>query len=343
MRNSETAPTAPGLKLRDDLHLQTYVRREEQVSVRDLFLFLWRNRWIALATGALFAIGAGVASWIVTPQYTASVALLPVGSDSGSLGLGSLGSAVSSLSGLASLAGVRLGGAEGAKTECLATLQSEVLTDTYVRQNDLLPILFSNQWDARTGKWKTEDPEKIPTLWKANQLFKGSIRSLEDDPKTGLITLSITWKNPQVAAQWANGLVKLTNDYLRQKSIDEAERSITYLNQEILKTNIVEVKNAIYMLMEEEIKKEMVARGRDEFALRVVDPAVPPERKSFPKRLLWILGGAVAGTFFAFLGCVVRETLVDERSSVNLERHSRPGSPRRLTETVRESTDEPSS
>ena len=337
MRNSETASTLPGL------HLQTSVRPDEQASVRDLLLFLWRNRWIALASAAICAIGAAVASWIATPQYTAAVALLPVAGESGSMGLGSLGSAVSQLSGLASLAGVRLGGAEGAKTEALATLQSEVLTDTYVQQHDLLPVLFPNEWDARTKQWKTRDPEKIPTLWKANQLFKGRIRNVDDDPKTGLITLSIRWKDPAVAAQWANGLVKLTNDYLRQKSIDEAERSITYLKQEITRTNIVEVKNAIYMLMEEEIKKEMLARGRDEFALRVVDPAVPPERKSYPKPLLWIIGGVIAGIFFGFLGCVVRETLVDERSPAGHERHSRPASPQRLTDTMLESTDEHSS
>jgi uncharacterized protein involved in exopolysaccharide biosynthesis len=339
MRNSEGTPGLPGLGLSDELPLQTFVVREDQVSVRDLLLFLWRNRWIALATAGVCAIGAALVSFMVTPKYTATMTIIPVSNETGT-GLSSLGSAASSLSGLASLAGVHLGGEGKAEMEALATLQSQILTDTYVQQHNLLPILFSSQWDAASGKWKTRDPKKIPTLWKANQLFKGTIRTVEENTRTGLVTLSIKWKNPQLAAQWANGLVQLTNDYLRQKAIDESERSIAYLNQEIARTNIVEVKNAIYTLMEEEIKKEMIAKGRDEFALRVIDPAFPPERKSFPQRFLWILGGALGGLFFGFLGCVVRETVIDERSSAAPERRPSHGTPRRLTETVLESTNE---
>lgn len=338
MRNSEGAPGLPGLRLSDQAPLQTFVVRDDQVSVRDLLLFLWRNRWIALLTALICAVAAAVAAFTVTPQYTAMTVLLPVEDESGSLG--SLGAAASQLTGLASLAGVHLGDKGGESTEALATLQSQILTDTYVQQHNLLPILFAGRWDAARGKWKTQDPNKIPTLWKAAQLFKGKIRDVDDNPRTGVVTLSIEWQDPRLAAEWANGLVALTNDYLRQKSIDEAERSIAYLNQQIGKTNIVEVRNAIYGLMEDEIKKEMVARGRAEFALRVVDPAMAPERKSFPKPVLWILGGFLGGLFLGFLICVVRETVVDERSAAGFERRSGPGQPHRLSEPVLESSDE---
>jgi hypothetical protein len=235
---------------------------------------------------------------------------------------------------------VKLAEQGGEETEALATLQSQILTDTYVQQHNLLPILFASRWDAARGKWKTQDPKKIPTLWMANQLFKGKIRNVEDNPRTGVISLSVEWRSPQLAAQWANGLVTLTNDYLRQKSIDEAERSIAYLNQEIAKTSIVEVRNAIYGLMEDEIKKEMIARGRPEFALRIIDPAVAPERKSFPKPFLWVLAGALGGLFLGFIGCVVRETVADERSAGGYERRSAAGNPQRRSEAVLESSDE---
>lgn len=290
--------------------------RGDGVSVRDFMLFVWRHRRLAVICSLACGVIAAAASLVVTPQYTATVVLLPVSSRGESMGLGSLGSAVSQLGGLASLAGVSLNGADQAKTEALATLESEALTDDYIQQQDLLPILFYKEWNATTRQWTTRNPEKLPTLWKANQLFKDGIRTVVDDTKTGLVTLTIRWKNPILAAQWANGLVKMTNDYLRQRAIAESERNIAYLNQEISKTNIVEVQQAIYGLMEAEIKKEMIARGREEFALRIVDPAVPPERKVFPQRVLWTLGGLLAGAFLGLLAAVLWETVADEREKL---------------------------
>ncbi len=68
--------------------------------------------------------------------------------------------------------------------------------------------------------------------------------------------------------------------------------------------------------METEIKNEMIARGRTEYALRVIDPAQTPERKSFPRPILWTAGAFLGGIFLGLLVSVVRETMADEQSGV---------------------------
>lgn len=311
MNGMRVAPVEPDVHLRGRAPYYAFVPGDEGITLREFLLFLWRSRWFALAAGLICGIGAAAASWLVTPEYTATVVMLPV---SGGGGLSSLGSSMSGLSGLASLAGINLNGANEVKTEALATLQSSILTEKYIQQHNLLPVLYAREWNPATKQWDTTDPGKLPTLWKANRRFK-HIRSVVDDTKTGLVTLAIRWKNPYLAAQWANGFVKLTNDYLRQRTVDEAERSIAYLNSEVSRTNVVEVKSAIYELMEEEIKKEMVAKGRNDFALRVIDPAQPPEKESFPRPVLWTAGAILGGIFLGLLISVVRETMADQRTS----------------------------
>jgi uncharacterized protein involved in exopolysaccharide biosynthesis len=125
-------------------------------------------------------------------------------------------------------------------------------------------------------------------------MFKKSVRTVLTDTHTGLVTMTIKWTDPVAAATWANDLVKLTNDYLRKKAIDEAERSIAYLSEQASKTEVVGVKQAIYSILESEINKETIARGREEFALRVVDPAIPPEVATSPVPILWAVAGLVA-------------------------------------------------
>jgi LPS O-antigen subunit length determinant protein (WzzB/FepE family) len=101
------------------------------------------------------------------------------------------------------------------------------------------------------------------------------------------------------AAQWANDLVKVTNDYLRAKAIEKSERHIEYLKQQAAATDIAQLRSAIYSVLESEIKNAMLARGNDEYALKVIDPATVPERRSSPKRAVWVSVGFVSGLFLA--------------------------------------------
>jgi uncharacterized protein involved in exopolysaccharide biosynthesis len=126
------------------------------------------------------------------------------------------------------------------------------------------------------------------------------------------VTLTITWTDPKVAAQWANGLAELTNNYLRQKAISESERNIAYLNDQLAKTSVVALRDSIYSLMESEIKKQMLARGTNEYALKVIDPAVPPEKPTSPKAMLWILMAFCAGLLFSSAYVFVRVILRSE-------------------------------
>ena len=52
---------------------------------------------------------------------------------------------------------------------------------------------------------------------------------------------------------------------------------VEYLNQELEKTNVAELRQAIYRLIEAQIKQKTLARLRDEYVFRVLDPAAPPD------------------------------------------------------------------
>jgi uncharacterized protein involved in exopolysaccharide biosynthesis len=136
--------------------------------------------------------------------------------------------------------------------------------------------------------------------------FRKDVLNVTENVKTGLVSLTVTWKEPQIAAEWANGLVKLTNDYLRDKAIRDSQRNIDYLNDQALKTATVEIRTAIFTVMETEIKKEMVAKGSEEYSLKIVDPALAPEKQSFPKPPLWIAGGLFIGLVFGVVAAVTR-------------------------------------
>jgi uncharacterized protein involved in exopolysaccharide biosynthesis len=268
--------------------------RRDELSLRELVGILWASRLLILSVTLVSAILAGVAAWAMSVKYQATVVLSPVSNSSSSSQLGALGSMASQFGGLASLAGLPVS-ADSKKAESVAVLQSDALTQRYIAQSNLLPVLYRDKWDAARKTWKDPDVLEQPTLWKANQYFKKRIRTVSTDNKTGLVTMTITWSDPKLAATWANDLVRLTNDFLRNQAIAESERNIAYLNQQAAKTDIVGVRQGIYSILQSEINKVMLARGNEEYALKVVDPAFAPEVPSSLSRAVWVVIGFVLG------------------------------------------------
>ena len=276
-------------------------RVDDEISIRELVAILASQKWLVLWIAAAITLAGGIASLVVPKYYRAVTIVSPVSNSPNASQLGGLGSLVSQFGGLASLAGVSLA-ADNKRAESVAVLESEALTESYIRDNNLLPVLYASKWDAVHRRFTVTNPEKMPTLWKANDYFKKKIRDVTVDTKTGLVWLRISWKDPKLAAKWANDLVKLANDTLRNAAIAESERNIAYLNQQAAKTDQVGVKQAIYTILQTEINKEMLARGNDQYAFKVLDPAFAPERPYFPLPLLWTAAAFAGGLF---LGCVV--------------------------------------
>ena len=283
---------------------QPPTRNPDELSLREFLAILESGKWLILIVTLLVTGGATAAAYLMPKTYEAKVVVLPVAGGSGS---GSLSTLASKVGGLASLLGVSAG-TDYKRTESIAVLKSNALIREYITAHNLIPILYRARWNASLNRWK--DPQNAPTLWDATQLFKKSIRTITVDGKTGLVTVSVNWRNPAVAATWANGLVQLTNDYLRQRAIKEATRDINYLGQEAQQTNVVQLKRAIFTVLQHELEQSMLARGTKEYAVTIIDPAVPPGQPTWPKKKLWIAVGLFLGLlcscFFVIFRAAIR-------------------------------------
>jgi uncharacterized protein involved in exopolysaccharide biosynthesis len=282
----------------------------ENIGAREIWKILAQG-WLLIASMTLgVTLLVTCLAFLIPKKYEATVLLMPVEDDSGANRLASLGSSGSSIGGLAALAGLGSPDA-GEKAEAIATLQSEALTERYIQQNDLLKVLYRDDWDAAQGRWKNSDASAVPTLWKANNRFKNKIRSVQESVRTGLVSMTITWRDPVQAAHWANDLVRATNEYLRSKAIAEEDRNIAYLEDQAQHTTILGVQQAIYGLIESEIKKAMLAKGRAEYALKVIDPAIAPEKPAYPQPEVWIPAAFFGSLLLSMFIVVIRGPRTD--------------------------------
>jgi uncharacterized protein involved in exopolysaccharide biosynthesis len=252
---------------------------DPELSLATISRFLGRHRVLVGVAALLGALAIGYRSFATPAYFRAETSVTEVRDK----GMANVSSLASQLGGLASLAGVNIpsGGAAG-NQEFAAVLESNRLTAEFIKRNDLIPVLL-------------RESSKPPTMWRAVRYFRENVMTIRRDKLKGLTTIVMEWQDPKIAARWANDYVTLANEMLRNRAIDESSRNIAYLNQQMGKTDSADLRKVMYSIIENETKTLMVANGRIDYAFEVIDPAVPPELKAGPHRLLNTLFGLVIG------------------------------------------------
>ncbi len=278
---------------------------DDEIDLVEYWQVLLKYKRLILLLTLASTLLALAAAFLMTPVYRAEVLLAPVSHDKDDGKLSSLGAG--QFGELLARSGIPMGSGGNQVARHIATLRSRSLTTTFIEAENLMPILFPETRKADGEEeqgWFNLFSYKEPTLWDAYNLFDKEIRSIDLDRSTSLLTLTIEWQDPELTTAWANSLVKRVNNQLSSQAIEEARTRISYLEKQLLATSSVEVQQAIYRLIETETKEIMLASVQDEYAFKVIDPAVVPQEPFKPRRMLIVvlglLFGLIAALFISF-------------------------------------------
>jgi uncharacterized protein involved in exopolysaccharide biosynthesis len=264
-----------------------------------------RARWyVVLGLMLLAGIGTAAFAFSMIPIYRANTLLMPAQLTGQT---GPLSSALNSLGGLGELVGISSpSSSENTTTEALALLQSRGFLEDFIQKNALMPKLFPDRWDAAANDWKPSS-HAAPTIWRGYKRFSSDIMNASEDKKTRLVTLQIDWSDRIEGAKWANDLVDILNERLRQRAIAESTETIKFLEEETKDSQPVEVRNAISAMIESQLKTRALASVRKQYAFEILDPAVPSDQDVVvrPHRGLYILSALIVGFIIGSLAALM--------------------------------------
>jgi LPS O-antigen subunit length determinant protein (WzzB/FepE family) len=291
----------------------------KELSLVNLISQLWQRKFFIIIVTIVFAV-AGVAFALSLPnKYQAEVMVIPA-EDSQAGGLSAL---ASQFGGLAGMAGLNLAGNSSKKHQiALQIIKSRVFLNDFVKRHQLEVAIFAGtEWDAASDRllinpelydeqeklWVREYkfPKKlIPSSQEIYDVFVKMIE-IKIDTREGTYRISVEHFSPDLAEQWANLLVNDVNEHMRNVDITQANKSIEYLQQQLLETNVSTTESVFFGLIEEQTKKAMLAKVQKDYVFSVIDPALSPEKKSGPKRaliciLFVMFGGLLACAWVLF-------------------------------------------
>jgi len=294
--------------------------KADELDVFNLWQDVWAKKWVVLTASFSCAILGVIYSFWLPNVYKSETLLVERLSQSQPM-------IPSQLGGLASMAGISLQRNDiSQKAIALETVKSRVFLADFISRHDIKPALFGMRgWDVKMGrvKWDLEvyDPQSKQWNWSggeepSDQEAVESFRDflvVKESADAGFVYLGVKFFSPVLAHQWAQSLVVDLNSYMKNREIQQAQKNLDYLSGQLKKTAVANMQQVFYSLIEEQTKSLMLAEAQDEFVFRVIDPAVVPEKKSDPKRVLIIF---VAGLF----GCVLTLVILFIRFSMRLDR-----------------------
>ncbi len=295
---------------------------DDEIDLRELLGAIWKGKLLIVKITALFAALSIIYALYLPDIYRSEALLAPVQEQDG------LTSAMQGISGLAGLAGISIPeGSSSQSDQALEVLGSRSFFIEKIFPNIHLPDLMADpRWDPETNiitydesiydseqeMWIREVgfPYQVtPTAQESYDHFIEDIFSMTIDNANGFVTLSIQHVSPFVAREWTELMINEINEQFREIDRENALLSIAFLNNQIAMTNVVEVRQALSQLLQNQIQTSMLTDAYSDYVFSVLDPPISPELKHSPRRSLIVLLAILLGGMLGALVVLVRHYL----------------------------------
>jgi uncharacterized protein involved in exopolysaccharide biosynthesis len=314
---------------------------EEEVDLLELMLLVikrtLKHRVLAVLVFVLVAGGAFAVAFLSTPFYQTEAKIIYQTTG---------GSQSSGLGALAMLAGVSTYKGDDPS----AYLQDIILS------NNMLQSILAEKWSVDLlTLWKIK-PDTTKENWQLKleygmleTLKKGKYIVFSQDKKSGVITLTTEFQDPQVSFDVNNFIYNQLTYILKNKMHFKASENRKFTEERLLeiKGNLKEAEDNLRrfrqrnrlrvdpadeledarlqreVLMNQEIMIQLqkqyeiakIDEARDIPVLDVIDLPMKPIEKSKPKRRLIVLVGGVAAIFFAMLVVVFYDMFLEKKAT----------------------------
>ncbi len=286
----------------------------KELDLTEIFTTIWDNKKFIIAFTSIAAIVSVIVALILPNVYVSKTLLSPTSQED------SLSSKLSGLSQFAGFAGVALPKSGSNKSEeGVERIKSYEFFSNYVLPNiELQDIVAVKKWIPENNtivydekiydKSKNQWPDGRPSAQAAYKSY-GEALTVIQDKKTSFVSISIEHYSPYIAQKLVSIIIKEINESMRKIDSNQAEKSIAYLNQSALTTNIQPIREAIAKLLESQMRTLMLTASNEAYIFKVIDSPIVPEKKSKPSRSIICILGTIIGGFFSLIIVFVRQFL----------------------------------
>ena len=268
-------------------------RTDFEINLVKEIKFLKKSKGLLIFLSLFSALIFGFYSMTLPEKYLSKVIMVPSEEIANSQSLNGI-SNITSTFGLSSQKG------PSKLSVSLAIMNSRSFLNSYAKNFGIEKFLFPDDWDNLNKKWKDKPPKSESIAKKISSLF--IVKENRD-----VYTLEFEWTDPDQAAEWANNLIKYLNGYINKQDKETGEIKISFLESQLKKSEFTNINNILFRMIEEQIKKNMLADISDEYVFKILDEAIPTYSNHKPRKLQIIFLGFFVGLIFGVIYVYLRK------------------------------------
>ena len=295
--------------------LQQPTSPDDEINLLDLMIVLAKHKkMIMLVTFAAALLAVGY-SLLMPNIYTGTAKILPPQSSQSSSVNAIM---LAQLGGLTGAAGAALG-LKDPNALYLAMLKSRNIMEKIVRRFDLQTV-----YEAKTMTDTLNALEKESTI---------------SSSKDGVIVVEVDDNDPQRAAALANAYIEELNKLMQTFALTEASQRGQFFENQMkpAKDKLTDAEitldrtpntslqymdalrnlryqEGIYDILARQFAAAKLDEAKDSPLIQILDNAIPPEKKSKPKRSLIVILATLAAFFLAVVWAFIKEALTRSKS-----------------------------
>lgn len=262
----------------------------DEINIVDLLKVILKYKKMIIYIVIICTFGTAIVSLLMTKIYESKAVITPVEAPA----------AQSNIGALAAQFGVTMQQSSNV-SEIVGLLKSNILMQMVMEKGKFYDVLFDK--DDLKGK---NDNEK---RWRAIRLLKENMVKITDNRKENIIGISVRYKDPVVAQRIAGTILEELTEHMTKEAKRVADANKAHLDQEIVVAADPLVRQKIYTLIAQQVETAMMAAAKENFAFKVIDPPMVPDKRIRPKRTLMVILAFVVSLFMGVLAALARERL----------------------------------
>ncbi len=272
---------------------------EDEINLLDLIKVILKNlRLIGIIIGVV-VVATAIISLIMTPVYESKAVIMPT-TQTKDIGVGSM---------LAQQFGIS-GPSSPMATEVVSLLKSNTLRERIIKRYNLLKLFFEDDYEE-LKKQKNENE----LLWMGLRRFD-DITKVNFKQKDNTIEIVVGYKDPKIARDLVNYTLAELTDYMSIEAKRVAETNKKYLESQLENTADPFIKTKLYTLIAQQLETAMMAEVKENFAFKVLDAPMIPDKRSKPKRKLMVLIAFVVSLFIGIFAAFIKEYMARQANAL---------------------------
>ena len=298
--------------------------QNKDTDIRELISLIWINKTKILISAFIIFIISFLYSFSLVDKYKSEAILMVSDQKDSSPQMSS------SYSSLANMAGISIPQSDSENKINLGLevmLSREFLYKFIQNRNLTVPIMAAKQWNQDNGRliideslYDTENNIWVsnkygasgPTIHEVYEEFLTYI-SIEKDKLTGFITISITSPSPVNSRDWVSFLIEDINSVTKSKDLNDSNKALQYLNDQVSKTSLTELREVFFSIIESELRTKMLASISDEYLFSIIDKPIIAEEKESPNRLFISIIGFILGLIVSLTYVLISSFIKEEK------------------------------